>query len=160
MAPLSEWLATLAATPLARALVGSSTLYLLVNAAHVMGIGLLFGSVIALDLRLIGWARALPIAPAAVYLSRLAAAGLTLAIVTGLCLFSVRPMEYAGNPAFLAKLALVGLGLANILAVHASAGWRGVRSGREPGIALRLGATLSILIWGGAIVAGRWIGFL
>ncbi len=155
-----EWLAPISQSALAQALIASSTLYLLVNATHIMGIGILFGSVLALDLRLIGFGRSLPLAPAALYLSRLAAAGLALAILTGLCLFSVRPLEYAGNVAFLSKLFLVVVGVLNVLLVHRYGGWRQVDAGAEPTIALRLSAAFSLVIWTAAIIAGRWIGFL
>lgn len=155
-----EWLTPLAETAVARALIASPTLYLLVNAAHIMAIGILFGSIVALDLRLVGLGRALPLAPASIFLSRLSATGLALAIATGLCLFSVRPVEYAANVAFLSKLALVVLGAVNILIVHRSNGWRRMRAGAEPTVALRIGAIISLLVWTGAIIAGRWIGFL
>ncbi|WP_105371801.1 DUF2214 domain-containing protein [Neorhizobium huautlense] len=155
-----EWLASLAETPLARALIASSTLYLLVNAAHILGIGTLFGAILALDLRLLGFAPAVPLAAIARYLSRIAAAGVFLAVLTGLCLFSVRPTEYVRNTAFLAKLALVALALVNVAVVHLGSGWRAVLSGETPGVALRVGATLSVLFWIGAVIAGRWIGFL
>ena len=155
-----EWLAAISQTVVARSLTASPTLYLLINAAHIMGIAILFGAILALDLRLLGIGRALPIAPAALYLSRLSATGLALAVATGLCLFSVRPVEYAANAAFLSKLALVGLGVVNILLIHRSSGWRRLRAGADPSATLRLGATISILIWTGAIIAGRWIGFL
>ncbi|CAD7028428.1 hypothetical protein REJC140_02625 [Pseudorhizobium endolithicum] len=155
-----EWLAPLAQTWFARALVTSPVLYPLVSAAHIMAIGLLFGGIIALDMRMLGLGSAVPLPAAARYLSRIAGIGLLLAVLTGFCLFCVRPLEYAGNPAFLAKLALVALGLLNILAVHLSAGWRQLLAGGTPQAATRIGATISILIWTGAIIAGRWIGFL
>ncbi|KKX28192.1 DUF6644 family protein [Rhizobium sp. LC145] len=155
-----EWLAPLAETPLARALIASSTAYLLVNAAHILSIGVLFGSILALDLALLGLMPAAVLQAVAPYLSRLAGAGVVLAIVTGLCLFSVRPTEYAQNPAFLAKLGLIALGILNVAVVHFGAAWRGLLVGGAPTAALRVSATLSILIWISAVIAGRWIGFL
>jgi hypothetical protein len=155
-----EFLASLAQTPLARALITSSTLYLLVNAAHILGIGMLFGAILALDLRLLGLAPVIPLAVIAPYLSRLAGAGVLIAVVTGLCLFSVRPLEYVRNPAFLAKLGLVALGLLNVAVVHFNSGWRTVLAGNAPTAALRFSAILSIVIWISAVIAGRWIGFL
>jgi hypothetical protein len=155
-----EWLAPLAETPLARALIVSPTLYLLVNAAHIMAIATLFGSILALDLKLLGLGPAVPLPPVAAYLSRIAGIGLLLAILTGFCLFSVRPLEYARNTAFLAKLALVALGLLNVAVAHFAPGWRRVLAGDAPAMSVRLGAAISILIWIGAVVAGRWIGFL
>ena len=155
-----DLLASLAGTPLARVLITSPTAYLLVNAAHILGIGMLFGAILALDLRLMGFARAVPLSAVAAYLSRMAGAGVMLAIVTGFCLFMVRPVEYARNPAFLAKLCFIALGLANVAAVHFGKGWKDVLSGEAPRAAVRIGATLSILIWIAAVIAGRWIGFL
>ncbi len=157
LAWLQDWLATSA---LASALKASATFYLLVNAAHILSIGMLFGAILALDLRVLGLARQIPLAAVAPYLSKIAAIGLAAAVATGLCLFTVRPFEYAANPAFLAKLGLIALGLVNVAAVHFSRGWKAVLQGGAPDRALRLGATASILLWTAAVVAGRWIGFL
>lgn len=157
---LTTWLEPLAATPVARLLIMSSTAYLLVNAAHILSIGMLFGAILALDLRLLGLARAVPLPLIAPYLSRLAGTGLALAIVTGLCLFSVRPVEYAANPAFLWKLGLIGLGLLNVLTVHYSSGWTAVLGSGSPPPSLRIAAAVSLATWTSAVIAGRWIGFL
>ncbi len=157
---LTVWLEPLAATPVARLLITSSTSYLLVNAAHILSIGTLFGAILVLDLRLLGFAEPLPLPLVAPYLSRLAATGLAFAVATGLCLFSVRPTEYAANPAFLWKIGLIGLALVNILAVHRSSAWAAVLDGGAPSFALKVSAGLSIAIWVGAVIAGRWIGFL
>lgn len=154
---LLDWIA---GSALATALKASATLYLFVNAAHILSIGMLFGAILALDLRLLGLARQIPVAAVAPYLSRIAATGLAIALVTGLCLFSVRPAEYAANPAFLAKLGLIALGLVNVTAVHLGRGWKTVLEGGAPGPGLRLGASASIIVWIAAVVAGRWIGFL
>ena len=87
-------------------------------------------------------------------------AGAALAAITGLCLFSVRPVEYAGNTAFLTKLALVSAGIANAALLHTGRNWRtAIRDGTVT-FELRLQALASLLLWPAAIVAGRWIGFL
>jgi len=151
-----EWLAAL---PHAALLRRWDTAYLLVNAAHIAAIGLLFGSIAALDLRLLGAARQVPLPAAAPFLARLAAIGLLLAVLSGFCLFSVQPAEYAGNPAFLAKLGLVGEGLANALWLRTGRHWRGLLAGAPATPAVRVHAAASLAIWLAAIVAGRWIGF-
>ena len=46
------------------------------------------------------------------------------AVATGFLLFSVRPLAYAQNPAFLTKITLVALGVANALVLRANRGWR------------------------------------
>lgn len=131
-----------------------------VNAAHILAIGLLVGAILPLDLRLAGFFRKVPVEIVAPFLSRSAGVGLAAAIVTGFCLFSVRAVEYAGNPAFLAKLCLIVLGLLNLSIVHLGRGWNtAVSSGIvRPG--LRVFAALSAAIWIAAVIAGRWIGFL
>lgn len=133
--------------------------YPLVNAAHILALAALFGSIMALDLRLLGLFRAVPVAPLARVLPRVSAAGLALAIPTGLALFSVQPFDYLAHPVFPVKLALVALGAANALLLHRAVGWRRVLAGGVvPGRA-RAAAALSLAAWSGAILAGRLLAF-
>jgi hypothetical protein len=106
---LDDILAFVAQSPVAQSLKSSRFVYPLVNAAHILGLATLFGSILCLDLRLLGAFRSVPAQPLARYLPRVAAFGLGVAIVTGALLFTVEPQDYAANPAFLTKAALVGL---------------------------------------------------
>lgn len=155
-----EALAALGASAPAALLRGSPTAYLLVNAAHVLGIGLLIGAIATLDLRIIGAFAAHPLAHLGPPLRRVAAAGLGLAAATGLLLFSTRPLAYVENPAFLAKMALIALALLNIALLHAGPRWREALAGSAPHVGLRAAALVSLLAWPGVLLAGRWIGFL
>lgn len=130
------------------------------NAAHILGIGLLFGAIATLDLRLLGAFRAAPLALFGPPLARVAAAGLGLAALTGLWLFSTRPGAYLENPAFLAKLGLVGAGLVNLAVLRGNPGWRRALAGAAVPASVRAAALVSLLAWVGTVVAGRWIGFL
>ena len=51
---MDEWLAALEATAIARELRASVWAYPLVNAGHRLGIALLLGAMVALDLKLLG----------------------------------------------------------------------------------------------------------
>ncbi|MDV4154145.1 MULTISPECIES: DUF6644 family protein [Rhizobium] len=157
MIDILEWLS--ATTP-AVALRHSGTLYVFVNAAHILAIGLLIGAILPLDLRLAGLFRKVPVEIVAPFLSRAAGVGLAAAIVTGFCLFSVRAVEYAANPAFLAKLGLIALGLLNLSIVHLGRGWKTAVSTGIVRPGLRFSAVLSAAVWIAAVLAGRWIGFL
>jgi hypothetical protein len=137
------------------ALRASRWTYAAVSAAHVAGVGLLFGAVAALDLRLLGLWRGAALEPLARVLADLAAAGLALAGVSGLALFAARAGEYVANPAFQIKAAVVALGVANALALRA-AGWPPAGRSRR----VRAGAALSLAAWSGAILAGRLIAFV
>ncbi|TCT05021.1 DUF2214 domain-containing protein [Aquabacter spiritensis] len=135
-------------------------LYAAVNAAHIFALALLVGAIATLDLRLLGLFPAASPAVLAPPLVRVAAAGLLLAVLTGFALFSVRPVAYAQNPAFLAKLALVGLGIANALLLRLGPDWRRLMARGAVSLRLKAAALVSLLLWAGAVFAGRWIGFL
>jgi hypothetical protein len=132
----------------------SATAYLFVNAAHILGVGLLLGAILPLDLRLLGLFQRFPIEVLGPFLVRCAAAGLGLAVLTGAWLFSVNPDEYLANTAFRWKLALLTFALVNVGLQHRSPGFMR----RSP--AMRARAGLSLCVWLSVLVAGRWIGFL
>lgn len=130
--------------------------YPLVNALHVIGVALLFGSIAALDLRLIGLRRGAGepdrlgslLVPVAI-------AGLLLAIPAGLLLFATAARDYAVSSLFQAKMVVVVLAIANALWLRAI-GWKGPGAGRRR---LALGGGASILLWLTAIVLGRLVGY-
>lgn len=157
---LAEWLQSLGASPVAAFLRDSTVGYATLNGAHILAIGLIIGSIATLDLRVLGLFRGAPLADLSRPLSRVAAFGVLCAIVTGFLLFSVRPLAYAQNPAFLAKISLVAVGIANALILRANRRWRFALHGEPPHASVRIAAILSLLIWASAVMAGRWIGFL
>lgn len=152
-----DWLA---AWPGAVWLQNSGTAYLFVNAAHILGIGLLVGAILPLDLRLIGLIGSPPAAAIGPFLLRVAATGLALALLTGFWLFTVKPREYAANPAFLAKMALLTLSLADIAAQHAGPALGEALHGGSISPRVRLLAGASAVLWLSVLIAGRWIGFV
>ncbi len=128
--------------------------YAAVNAAHIFGIALLFGAITPLNLRLLGLWKSIPRASLARVLAPVAGAGLVLAVIAGLLLFSVRAREYADIGFFQIKLALVVIGTCSALLAHARHG-----AALEKGGNLRAHAAVSLLCWTGAIASGRLIAF-
>ena len=157
---LDTLLTALSDSAMAAALRQSDVAYPLTSAAHIVGLGLLIGSVVALDLRLLGVIRRVSLADFAPLLSRLAAVGVLLAVTTGVMLFSVQPNHYLNNSAFLLKLILIALALINVLVVHSLPQWRAIQRGAAASWPLKLSALTSLLLWLAVIVAGRWIAFL
>lgn len=145
---------------LARALRGSGNLYAAMNAAHILGLALLVGAILPLDLRLAGAFRGVPATVLLSVLRPAAAVGLALAVLTGSMLFTVNPVDYLANPAFRLKLLLLLLALGNVVLIERSAALRHVADGGDPSAALRVGAAISAVLWVSVLVAGRWIGFL
>jgi hypothetical protein len=155
---LADLLAWIEGTAAARFLAEDPLVYPLVSALHLLGIGLLFGSIVPVDLRLLRlvgpqFDSALP------SLIRLTLIGFTLAVASGLLLASVRIVDYAQNPAFLAKMAILLIVGINALLLRRLSGPRemvqmvGTRAGR-------VAATTSLVLWISAVVAGRWIAFI
>jgi len=142
----------LEATALPQDLRASVYAYPLVNAGHIVGIALLFGAIVPADLRLLGlWRRQNPAALLAIC-RPVAAFGLVLAVSAGSLLFMVRASEYAANPAFLWKVALVAAAI-----VNAGLAERALRRGAAT--ASTLHAAASLLLWLAALVAGRLVAY-
>jgi len=152
-------LAAVGASDVAAALRGSRYLYPLVNAAHILGFALLVGSIAALDARILGHARTIPLADAARLLLPFTIGGLLLAIVAGVALFIVKPQEYAANPVFLVKLGLIVLAVANALSLRLRPAWHVALAGGPVTPGLRVAAVLSLSLWVAVLVAGRLIAF-
>jgi hypothetical protein len=150
----------IAGWPGAQWLRASSFAYPFVNAAHILGIGLLLGAIQPLDLRLLGFFNAVPLRTIGPFLSRAAAVGACLAALTGLWLFSVQPGDYLGNPAFLWKAGLLMLAGINVAAQHLGPRYRVAVGGGRTGTMVRVHAALSIGLWLSVLAAGRWIGFV
>jgi len=136
--------------------------YGVVNLVHILGIAMLFGSVLALDLRLIGLWRRVPLAALERPTLTLAACGFVIAVTSGVALLSTNGSEYVGNPFLALKLSAIALGLANIAAAQFLPAWRA--RAVEPHaprqrFALRVVGATSLVCWLGAVAAGRMIGY-
>jgi hypothetical protein len=129
---------------------------------HVFSLIAVLGTIAIVDWRLIGFGnRDYSFAA----LSRQALPwtwiGFVLAIVSGAMMFVGQIGEYATNPAFLLKMALLVLAGLNMLAFH-FIGWKTVDSWDRqapPPPGARLAGLLSLIFWIGVIACGRWIAF-
>ena len=72
--------------------------YGIINLAHILGVATLFGSVLILDLRLLGFWPDAPLAAISRPTTRMAAAGFGIAVVSGAGLLATKATEYVGNP--------------------------------------------------------------
>lgn len=155
-----DWASWLEATPFAITLKQSGLLYPLVNVAHVIGIALLAGSIAALDFRLLGFAKRIPAEAADRYLRSIAAIGLLIALPAGLLMFVADAVTLSVSTVFITKLLLVAAALANAgLFVLL---WR-KRMGEwdfQPPLLGRTQALASLVLWFGAVSAGRLIAYL
>jgi hypothetical protein len=131
--------------------------YATVSGAHVLGIALLVGAVVPLNLRLFGVWRSVPRDEVLRVLVPSAVAGFLLAAFAGLALFSVRASEYAELGVFQAKLILIALAIVSAAVIHRGYGLmlRGASQAR-----LTAHGIASMTLWLGALACGRLIAFV
>jgi hypothetical protein len=136
--------------------------YAVVNLFHVLGVATLFGSLVVLDLRLIGVWRRVPLATITDVAAPVATFGFSLALFTGVGLFATKATEYVGNPFLYLKFPAIGLGLINVLVLSRLTAWRD-RATRELSrgerFQLALAGVVSLACWLTAIAAGRLIAY-
>lgn len=136
--------------------------YGVVNLLHILGVSALFGSVLVLDLRLLGAWRQIPLVSVAGTTLPIARVGFVLAVMTGLGLLATKATEYVGNPFLLIKFPAIGVALVNALVIERLPAWkaRAVRDAneRERRQLVIVGA-ISLVSWLTAVSAGRMIGY-
>lgn len=136
--------------------------YGVVNLIHILGVASLFGSVVVLDLRLMGLWRNVALASITKPAVSVAATGFIFAAISGVGLLATKATEYVGNPFLYIKFPAIGLGILNVLALSSSTAWKQHRirelSASEQSTLAIFGG-VSLFCWLTAISAGRMIGY-
>jgi hypothetical protein len=159
---ISVWLESVEKTRLATAIRDSLYLFPVLESVHVMALSVVFGTILIVDLRLLGVAStARPFTRMSSELLRLTWGAFAVAALTGTLMFMTNARVYAGNTSFRVKMALLLLAGINMAMFHLTAGrsvdrWDTARS--APGIG-KATATVSVALWVAIIFAGRVIGF-
>lgn len=155
----------IARSALGAALRESVWLYPTVETLHIVGFALLFGSIVVVDLRLLGVRRDVALAPLLAFVLPVTLSSLVLVVPTGLLLFTAHATDLIGNRAFVIKMGLLFFAAINALMFHAGPYQAEMRAGSgsvgtAPRGSTRLFATLSIGLWIAVLVAGRWIAYV
>ncbi len=161
-----DGLRALSASAPAAILRQSFWVYPIVNATHILGIALLVGGILPLNLRLMGFLQRAQVTVLAKICVPISATGLGLAIISGLMLFSVKPVDYIYTDIFVAKIALIAAALINIVVVRFNASWRemvqaedSIMNASEPDLKLRIAGAVSLTIWIIVLFLGRFVGY-
>ena len=132
-----------------------------VEATHVLAAVMVLGTVLIVDLRLLGFADS---SRAFARVSRetlpLTWAAFCAAVITGSLMFTTSAVAYFGNSAFQLKaLALLAAGINmavfQLVTARGAAGW----GSDTPPRAARIAGFVSLLLWAAVVLLGRWIGF-
>jgi hypothetical protein len=124
---------------------------------HAIGMGFLVGANAAMDLRILGFARRIPLS-ATEGLVPIMRFGFWVNAVSGLFLLIAYPTKNLTNPVFFLKLSLIAIALINTAIIRKYVRAVPFENAATPMKAQVL-ACASLVIWTGAIVAGRLLAY-
>lgn len=122
--------------------IANSALFPAVEAIHLIGLAILIGSIVLVDLRILGLG--IHTVSAGGLRRRLGIwrrSGLVISVATGLLLFLSDAGRYLSSPVFLVKIAVLGIAIASYHRIHA-----------RPS---RIAAALSLALWMLVVLTGR-----
>jgi hypothetical protein len=154
------WAQALQDSGFAAAIRGGAYIYPFVNVLHVLGVGLIVGSIVALDFRVLGFARPASAEGASRLLTPFAVAGLLIAFPSGFALYASDAVSLSQNSLMWAKLALIALGIANALLFRSLWNARLADWERNATTTAKAQAMLSIAIWLTVPSLGRLVAYL
>ena len=129
---------------------------------HVLSIVTVFGSILMMDLRLVGLAsRDSAVTRLSKEVLPYTWGAFGCAVITGAVMFISKAQVYWHNPQFQLKFLFMALAAANMVVFHFGA-FRRVADWDDaptPPPAARLAGALSISLWVAVVFLGRWIGF-
>ena len=154
MLPLFEWFE---ATATGSAIRESIWLFPVIEAIHLLGLSLLGGSLLFVDLRLLGWGlKDQSITRVARSARPWLIAALSVMLLTGWLMLLSEPIKLYYNRSFWVKITALPIALGFTLAVRG-------RALRDPELKTstrsRVLGALSLALWFTVAAAGRWIGF-
>ena len=152
-----EWLES---TRLALFIQESIWGYPIVLSCHAIGMAVLVGIVLMINLRLLGFASAVPIDPLKTML-KVALLGLVINVLSGSMLFVANAANFLGNTAFQIKALLLILGII-LLSVESRRIFSPSVSAESVADSgpIKIMAGVSVVAWVGVIVAGRLIAYV
>jgi len=127
--------------------------YPALEVVHIVGIALLIGNLVLLELRVWGLGRELPVQALARLALGLSLLGFALIGASGLLMFAGQPAELLASQTFLIKMGMVLLAGLNAAWFHGRGGLQ-----RLDGTA-RAQTVVSLGLWLAVIICGRWIAY-
>jgi hypothetical protein len=156
-----EFLVWLENTGIANAIRTIPWLYPAFETGHYIGLSLLVGGIMLIDLRVLGFARSLPL-KGMIGLLPFVWAGFVINVLTGSMLFIYGATSFGTNGAFLLKMTFMLIAGLNALAFDFSvrrSGGSWVAADRPPSLVKGF-ATASLVFWLCVVTTGRWMAYI
>lgn len=144
-------------TSLATIIRQSYWLYPGLEIIHIIGIALMVGAAFMFDLRLLGYAKAIPLDQLGGHLLSWSQRGLWLILPSGLLLFITNAESLGNSPVFWIKISMILIGGLNALIFHQIFK---KNSTRDPlPYSFKITALVSIFVWISVITCGRLLAY-
>jgi hypothetical protein len=135
--------------------------YPAVETAHYVGLAFLVGGIMLIDLRLLGFARSLPVS-SMIGLLPWVWVGFVINVISGSIMFVYGATNFGVNPVFWLKMLFMALAGANALVFSRAAARSGAQwldSGNVPPF-VKAVATASLVLWVCVVTTGRWMAYI
>jgi len=132
--------------------------YWFILSFHAIGMGLLVGASVVIDLRLLGVAKDLPLAPLK-GLYQIIWVGFWIQVISGALLLIAYPTKALTNPDFYIKLTLIGLAVAIMQTIKKRVFGDATLSETDMVLKGKALAMWSLILWAGAVTAGRLLAY-
>lgn len=153
--PYFQWFET---TTVGMAVKNSSWAFAVIESVHLLGLAVIGGAVLMLDLRLLGLGlRQQTIPEVAREAQPWLIGSLAIMLVTGFALFASEATKCYYSTPFWVKMTSLALAIAFTFTVRQRVSMRA--DDRVRPIVLKLVALVSLTLWFGVGAGGRWIGF-
>jgi hypothetical protein len=155
MLPFFQWCE---ASTVGDAIRSSPWAFAVIESVHLLGLSVIGGAVLIVDLRLLGWGlRGQPLRQVAQYAQPWLVGSLLVMLATGFLLFLSEAMKCYYSTPFMVKMTCLFLVIIFTFTVK-----RGVTKADEARVRpiwMTLVALVSLALWFGVGAGGRWIGF-
>jgi uncharacterized membrane protein SirB2 len=153
--PFVTWLD---GSALAQGIRDSRWLFPVIEACHLLGLAVLGGCVLIVNMRLLGMGlRGQTALEVARDVKPFMLASLAVMLVSGFLLFASEAIKCADNTAFWVKMSCLALAIIATFTVQNRA--IQVEDRSSGAFQVKLTALICVLLWTGVGVSGRWIGF-
>jgi hypothetical protein len=149
------------ATSIARWMREALWAYPAVEAIHILALGLVVGSIVIVDLRLLGLSREVSVARLSRHALPWTVGAFVVAMTTGLLMFTAHAEDFLTNRVFALKMGLILAAGVNAAILHTGP-WRSIAqwdTGALPPARVRFSAALSIAIWVTVVACGRLLAY-
>lgn len=162
MHPLYDFVQWLNDTRFSMALREGDWSFAVIETFHILGLGFSVGTILWVDLRLIGLAmRRERVADVIDGLEPWAIGGFIVMFLSGILLLLAEPLKAYSRLAFRLKLVMLVLAAMNVLVFHRGV-YRTIDQWDEAEALpwqARISGYLSLILWLGIIIAGRWTAY-